>query len=148
MRQKTQNHFLKFSIHLSVRKSREKLETNIWKFNVLACIAGTRTLVHCFFQFRLVYNTWFKLSRVKLQRNDLKGNKIYFELAWVNYSNWLYEGIPGEIDLSKCDVPVLIARVRTIGMTRRFFTPGFRMIGTNFYRPHKVSLLHMPLSCH
>ena len=31
MHQKTQNHFLKFSIHLSVRKSREKLQTNIWK---------------------------------------------------------------------------------------------------------------------
>ena len=25
-----------------------------------------RTSVHCFFQFRLVYNTWFELSRVKL----------------------------------------------------------------------------------
>ena len=31
MHQKTQNHFLKFSIHLSVRKSREKLQTNVWK---------------------------------------------------------------------------------------------------------------------
>ena len=26
-----QNHFLKFSIHLSVRKSHKKLQTNIWK---------------------------------------------------------------------------------------------------------------------
>ena len=25
--------------------------------------------------------TWFELSRVKLYRNDLKGNKDYFELA-------------------------------------------------------------------
>ena len=25
--------------------------------------------------------TWFKLSRVKLYRNYLKGNKVYFELA-------------------------------------------------------------------
>ena len=65
-----------------------------------------RTSVHCFFQFRLVYNTWFELSRVKLQRSDLKGNKNYFELARVNYSNWLYEGIPGEIDLSERDIPV------------------------------------------
>ena len=31
MRQKTQNHFFKLSIHLSVRKSREKLQANIWK---------------------------------------------------------------------------------------------------------------------
>ena len=31
MRQKTQNHFLKFSIHLSVKISGEKLQTNIWK---------------------------------------------------------------------------------------------------------------------
>ena len=28
---KTWNHFLKFSVHLSVRKSREKLQTNVWK---------------------------------------------------------------------------------------------------------------------
>ena len=31
MRQKTQNLFLKFSINLSVKISREKLQTNIWK---------------------------------------------------------------------------------------------------------------------
>ena len=31
MRWKTWDHFLKFSIRLSVRKSREKLETNVWK---------------------------------------------------------------------------------------------------------------------
>ena len=32
--------------------------------------------------------------------------KNYFELAKVNYSHWLYEENPGEIDLSKRDVPV------------------------------------------
>ena len=63
----------------------------------------------------------------------MKGNKNYFELARVNYSNWL------------CSAMFQLARVRTIGMTRRFdFAPGFHTIGTKFYRPHKVSLLHMP----
>ena len=40
-----------------------------------------------------------------------------------------------------------LARVWTIRMTRRFdFDLGFRTIGNKFYRPHKVSLLHMPLN--
>ena len=39
---------------------------------------------HCvFFPFVmcLINKTWFELSRVKLCRNDLKGNKNYFELV-------------------------------------------------------------------
>ena len=34
-------------------------------------------------QFRIVtcLKTWFELTKVKLHRNDLKGNKNYFELA-------------------------------------------------------------------
>ena len=43
-----------------------------------------RTPVHCFFS-RLFKGskkkTWFELSRVKLYRIDLRGNKNYFELA-------------------------------------------------------------------
>ena len=34
-----------------------------------------------FFSICLALKTWFELSRVKLFRNDLKGNKNYFELA-------------------------------------------------------------------
>ena len=33
-----------------------------------------------FFTFRM-FKTWFELLRVKLYRNDLKGNKNYFKLA-------------------------------------------------------------------
>ena len=31
-----------------------------------------------------MFITWFELSRVKLYRNDLKGNENYFELAGVS----------------------------------------------------------------
>ena len=34
-----------------------------------------------FFDLARANKTWFELSRVKLYRNDLKGNKKYFELA-------------------------------------------------------------------
>ena len=52
--------------------------------------------------------TWLELSREKLYRNDLKGNKNYFELAGgSSYRGFefprvklrlIYEGNPGEID--------------------------------------------------
>ena len=42
----------------------------------------SRTSVHVFFFFFFFFLvTWFELSRVKLYRNYLKGNKDYFELA-------------------------------------------------------------------
>ena len=37
------------------------------------------TPVDCFFRL-LRLKTWFELTRVKLYRNDLRGNKNYFEL--------------------------------------------------------------------
>ena len=41
-----------------------------------------RTPVHCFFpDFLRAQNMPFELSRVKLYRSDLRGNKNYFELA-------------------------------------------------------------------
>ena len=39
------------------------------------------TSVHGFVPTCHALLTWFKLSRVKLYRNDLKGNKNYFTLA-------------------------------------------------------------------
>ena len=42
----------------------------------------SRTLVRgIFFPTCHALKTWFELSRVKLSRNDLRGNKNYFELA-------------------------------------------------------------------
>ena len=42
----------------------------------------SRTLVRGnFFPTCHALKTWFELSRVKLSRNDLRGNKNYFELA-------------------------------------------------------------------
>ena len=40
-----------------------------------------RTSEHGFFPTCPAVITWFGLSRVKLHRNELKGNKNYFELA-------------------------------------------------------------------
>ena len=34
-----------------------------------------------FFSRLFALKTWFELSRVKLYRNDLRGNKNYFDLA-------------------------------------------------------------------
>ena len=58
-----------------------------------------RTPVHCIFPdyLRAQKKTWFELSRVKLYRNDLRGNKNYFELAGgssyrgLNYSKCMTE---------------------------------------------------------
>ena len=40
-----------------------------------------QTSEHGFFPTCHALKTWFELSRVKLYRNELKGNKNYFELA-------------------------------------------------------------------
>ena len=41
-----------------------------------------RTVVHTFsIDLSRALKTWFELSRLKLYRNHLKGNKNYFELA-------------------------------------------------------------------
>ena len=48
-----------------------------------------QTSVHGFFFLTChALTTWFKILRVKLSRNDLKGNKNQFELAGV----WSYRG--------------------------------------------------------
>ena len=52
--------------------------------NLLCCFeinSMFRTSVHRFSPTCHVLITWFELSRVKLYRNELKGNKNYFELA-------------------------------------------------------------------
>ena len=41
----------------------------------------SRTSFHVFFLTCHMLITWFELSRVKLYKNYLKGNKDYFELA-------------------------------------------------------------------
>ena len=89
---------------LEWQKSKDKeLTRSLWnKFNVLDF--STRF-------FFLTYHaliTWFELSRVKLCRNDLEGNKNNFELAGgssyrgfeLPRVKWqqIYEGIPREID--------------------------------------------------
>ena len=78
----------------------------------------SRTSVHGFFLACHMLITWFKLSRVKLYRKDLKGNKDYFELVGGStYQGfelprvklqYMYEGNPGEIDFgsSLCEVRV------------------------------------------
>ena len=49
------------------------------RFNVSHC--QELTFFNFFFSTCQALETWFELSRVKLFRNDLKGNNIYFELA-------------------------------------------------------------------
>ena len=62
-------------IELDWKKVKTKKAQLFWnEFNFLDC--GTLF----FFTFRM-FKTWFELLRVKLYRNDLKGNKNYFKLA-------------------------------------------------------------------
>ena len=64
--------------------------------------------------------TWFELSRVKLYRNELRGNKNYFELAGgssyrgQNYSKCKME-IQGKSTLVRVRARFELARVRVIG---------------------------------
>ena len=63
--------------------------------------------------------TWFELSRVKLSRNVLKGNKNYLELAGVflHYSKCETE-IQGKSTLVRVSARFELARVRVIGVNR------------------------------
>ena len=54
--------------------------------NLLGCFeinSMFRTSEHGFFPTCHAVITWFGLSRVKLHRNELKGNENYFELSRV-----------------------------------------------------------------
>ena len=63
-----------------------------------------------------IFITWFELSRVKLSRNVLKGNKNYLELAGVflHYSKCETE-IQGKSTLVRVSARFELARVRVIG---------------------------------
>ena len=64
--------------------SDKKVKTNIFIDTVVLKYTVNSmcwTSVHCFFLTCQALKTWFELSRVTLYRNDLKGNKNYFELA-------------------------------------------------------------------
>ena len=50
------------------------------RFNVSDCQEFTFFIIFFFLTCQAL-ETWFELSRVKLFRNDLKENNIYFELA-------------------------------------------------------------------
>ena len=56
-----------------------------------------RTAVHFFLSTSYV---WFELSRVKLYRNDVKGNQNYFELAGgSSYRGYRYSKCMKEIQV-------------------------------------------------
>ena len=49
------------------------------------------------------------MVRGKIVEKWSEGKQKLLQVSWgklLIYSNWLYEGIPGEINLSKRDVPV------------------------------------------
>ena len=57
--------------------------------------------------------TWFELSRVKLYRNGLRGNKNCFELAggssYRGKITVIYDGNPGEIDFGSSSREVRVS---------------------------------------
>ena len=46
-----------------------------------SCFEKIQLQLTAFFRLITLLKTMFELSRIKLHRNDLKGNKNYFELA-------------------------------------------------------------------
>ena len=62
---------------LDLQKSKDK------EYMFVKIISTFWTVVHLvhFFSTCQARKAWFELSRVNLYRNDLKGNKNYFELA-------------------------------------------------------------------
>ena len=59
-------------------------DKNVKTKNIIGCFeikSMFQTSEHGFFPTCHALKTWFELSRVKLYRNELKGNKNYFELA-------------------------------------------------------------------
>ena len=86
-----------------------------------------RKPVHCFFPTFKALRTWFELSRVKLYRNDLRGNKNRvsgrFELSKVRVTEGKITVNMKEIQGKSILVPVSawleLARVRVIGSQPR-----------------------------
>ena len=76
--------FQAYSAHISLQRPQEHKAWNRLQFTA-------------FFSNFHVLKTWFEFLRIKLYRNNLKGNKNYFELAggssyWgQNYSKWKKE---------------------------------------------------------
>ena len=83
-----------------------------------------RTSEHGLFPTCHALITWFELSRVKLYRNELKGNKNYFELA-------------GDIELSRVRVTEGKITVNVRGKSRGnrlwFELARIRAIGSQLY---------------
>ena len=74
-----------------------------------------RTPIHGYFPDSLRLKTWFELSRVKLYRSDLRGNKNYFELAGnSSYSKCMTE-IQRKSIFVRVNARFELTRVRVIG---------------------------------
>ena len=106
------------------KKGKTKNTRLLWnKTNVLSCCSLLFPTNH-------ELKTWFELSRVKLYRNDLKGNKNYFELARE------VRHIEGKITCSKC-MKEMQGKSTLVRVSTSFGLARVRAIGS---RPYSISL--------
>ena len=106
------------------KKGKTKNTRLLWnKTNVLSCCS-----LH--FPTNHELETWFEFSRVKLYRNDLKGNKNYFELARE------VRHIEGKITCSKC-MKEMQGKSTLVRVSTSFELARVGAIGS---RPYSISL--------
>ena len=106
------------------KKGKTKNTRLLWnKTNVLSCCSLLFPTNH-------ELKTWFELSRVKLYRNDLKGNKNYFELARE------VRHIEGKLTCSKC-MKEMQGKSTLVRVSTSFELARVRAIGS---RPYSISL--------
>ena len=109
------------------QKGKDKEFTRLfWNISDFRNISMFRTSEHGLFPTCHALITWFELSRVKLYRNELKGNKNYFELArGSSYRGFELQRvklqwnckkeIQGKSTLVRVSARFQLARVRVIG---------------------------------
>ena len=117
MRQKTQNHFIKFSIHLSVRKSREnygqiygKSQASLWRNLSSATPPKFFMTILCFVA--LVYNSYFFRTAVLRKLFDIRFSYICLLVKMA--SKTVTRSIPAEVNSKggKCSFGQPASKIR------------------------------------
>ena len=132
MRQKTQNHFLKFPIHLSVRKYREKLQTNIWKIHKASV---WRNFMHRYAPEIFQCNPL--LSSLSLQLTFFSEQSFYGDYSTLLFS-YKHYNFSHVCLLVKMVSKTVTRSIQALQNLRKLSLPRRRFTGSSFFiPPHK-----------
>ena len=132
MRQKTQNHFLKFPIHLSVRKYREKLQTNIWKIHKASL---WRNFMHRYAPEIIQCNPL--LSSLSLQLIFFSEQSFYGDYSTLLFS-YKHYNFSHVCLLDKMVSKTVTRSIQALQNLRKLSLPRRRFTGSSFFiPPHK-----------